>query len=251
MRRSISGKLYVFFTSVLILIIHLPFTFASAVVTGVSKDAVKHAAAFSATATKGRTNLFVYDSLKLDIRGLSKQAFDLAVRGLGKLRQAGKIANDEVLSIIDFTKPSSQKRLYVIDMENCKLLFNTYVAHGQHSGENYANSFSNKPESFQSSLGFYETEETYIGKNGYSLHLNGLEKGINDRAEERAIVMHGAPYVSESYIRMRGCLGRSWGCPALPEELNKPIIDKIKDGSCLFIYGADKRYIKHSAILKA
>ncbi|MBC7867350.1 MAG: murein L,D-transpeptidase catalytic domain family protein, partial [Gloeobacteraceae cyanobacterium ES-bin-316] len=128
-------------------------------------------------------------------------------------------------------------------------LFNTYVAHGQNTGQEYANRFSNKPESFQSSLGFYITTSTYMGKNGFSLQLDGMENGINDLANERAIVMHGAPYVSESYIKTKGYIGRSHGCPAVPQQLNKPIIEKIKNGSCLFIYSNDKGYLKRSKIL--
>ena len=132
--------------------------------------------------------------------------------------------NQRILSIIDFTKPSSQKRLYILDVTNFKLLFNTYVAHGQNTGQEYASKFSNKAESFQSSLGFYVTTGTYMGKNGFSMQLDGVEKGFNDQADERAIVMHGAPYVSEDFIRQRGYLGRSHGCPAVPQPLNKPII---------------------------
>ena len=131
------------------------------------------------------------------------------------------------------------------------MLFNTYVAHGQNSGKEFANRFSNAPESFQSSLGFYETSETYQGKNGYSMHLTGLEKGINDKADQRAIVMHGAPYVSENYIHSQGYIGRSWGCPAVPEKHNKPIIDRIKNGTCLFIYAGNKTYSRKSKILNS
>jgi hypothetical protein len=193
----------------------------------------------------------IYDSLNLEIKGLSKEAFNAAVKGFEYLKEKGKIYNDDVLSIIDFTKPSSQKRLFVIDIAHYKILFNTYVAHGQNSGKEYAEHFSNKPESFESSLGFYLTSNTYFGKNGYSLHLNGLEQGINNLADERAIVMHGAAYVSENYIRANGCLGRSWGCPAVPEKLSKPIIESIKNGTCLFIFGNDKKYLNYSKILNS
>ncbi|RYG34159.1 MAG: murein L,D-transpeptidase catalytic domain family protein, partial [Chitinophagaceae bacterium] len=156
-----------------------------------------------------------------------------------------------VLTIVDFSLPSNEKRLFVIDVEEEKVLFNTYVAHGRGSGEKMAQRFSNVPESFQSSLGFYSTSSTYQGKHGYSLRLSGLEPGFNNLAEERAIVIHSADYVSEGFIRTKGYLGRSWGCPALPEKLNKPIIDEIKNGSCLFIYSPNNNYLKKSKLLNA
>ncbi len=193
----------------------------------------------------------LYETLHLQEIGLSEQAFDYAINGLDQLLEKGEIENDHIISIIDFTKSSSQKRLFIIDLEQSRLLFNTYVAHGQNSGKEYATRFSNTPESFQSSLGFYETSGTYQGKNGYSMQLVGLEKGINDKADKRAIVMHGAPYVSDIYIRSQGYIGRSWGCPAVPEKLNKPIIDKIKNGSCLFIYAQNKNYLSKSKILNS
>ncbi len=193
----------------------------------------------------------MYDSLHLSSVGLSQQAFDYAIKGYTYLKNQGKLQNQRILSIIDFTKPSSQKRLYILDVTNFKLLFNTYVAHGQNTGQEYASKFSNKAESFQSSLGFYVTTGTYMGKNGFSMQLDGVEKGFNDQADERAIVMHGAPYVSEDFIRQRGYLGRSHGCPAVPQPLNKPIIEKIKNGSCLFIYSNNKTYLSRSRIINA
>jgi hypothetical protein len=193
----------------------------------------------------------LYDSLQLDNLGLSSEAFNYAVKGFENLKKLGKIHNEKVLSIIDFTKPSSQKRLFILDVENFKILFNTYVAHGKNTGEAFANKFSNKPDSYQSSLGFYITEGTYNGKNGFSMQLEGMEYGINNKAQERAIVVHGAPYVSEGFIRARGYIGRSHGCPALPEKLNKPIIEKIKNGSCLFIYSNDKNYLQQSKLLNS
>ncbi len=193
--------------------------------------------------------LNIYDTLRLGSIGLAKQAYDNAVRGFSKLVNAGKIANQSVISIIDFTKPSSQKRLFVIDIRNLKVLYHTYVAHGINSGREMANQFSNEPESNKSSLGFYKTESTYMGKNGYSLHLIGLERGINDNAYSRDIVMHGADYVNEDYIRSQGFIGRSWGCPAVSMKESKPIIDHIKNGTCLYIFGNDKNYSKRTRIL--
>ena len=191
----------------------------------------------------------LYDSLNLDELGLSEEAFDYAITGFEKLKNSGKIINDKVISIADFSKPSSKKRLFVIDLSNYKLLFNTYVAHGQNTGKEYAQAFSNRPESHQSSLGFYVTSGTYNGSNGYSMYLNGMENGFNNLAYERAIVMHGAPYVSEGFIRNQGYLGRSHGCPAVPEKLNKPIIEKIKNGSCFFIYSNNRTYLSKSRLL--
>lgn len=156
--------------------------------------------------------------------------------------------NKDIITLIDFTKPSTQERLYVLDMKNRKLLYSSLVSHGKNSGENYATSFSNKNGSNKSSLGFYLTESTYQGKNGYSLVLNGLEKGINDRAKERAIVIHGAPYANPSVLAS-GRLGRSQGCPALPQAVSKFIINTIKDGTLLYIYANNKNYLAQSTIL--
>ena len=155
-----------------------------------------------------------------------------------------------ILTVIDFTKPSTEKRLFVIDLKLKKILFISYVAHGRNSGEKYATSFSNREGSFKSSLGFYKTENTYYGKNGYSLVLNGLERGINDKAKERAIVMHGATYADPSTIRSCGRLGRSLGCPALPLAVCKKIIDTIKGGTLLYIHGDDKTYASRSTFIK-
>ncbi len=192
----------------------------------------------------------IYDSLKLGSLGLAKEAFDYAMKGLDIMKAVGKVENYNVISIVDFSKASSQKRLYVLDLKNQKVLFNTYVAHGMNSGKEYAQNFSNDPSSDKSSLGFYETLGTYNGEHGYSLKLEGLEKGINDNANRRNIVIHGAEYVGASMVRSHGYIGRSWGCPAIPPALQVPIIQKIKNGTCLFIYSPDKDYLNHSEILK-
>ncbi len=162
-------------------------------------------------------------------------------------RHMDSIRKKDLITIIDFSQASTVKRCFVIDIKNRKLLYNCFVAHGKNSGDNFAVSFSNMPESLKSSLGFYMTAETYSGKHGYSLRLDGLEKNINDKARSREIVIHGAEYVSQEYIEKYGRLGRSWGCPALPPEVSKEVIDEISNGSCLFIYGIDDSYFVNSA----
>jgi len=194
--------------------------------------------------------MFIYDSLQLNSLGLSKQAFIEGLKGYNILLARGKLNNDNILSIVDFSLPSTQKRLFVIDLENYKLLFNTYVAHGRNSGKEYANRFSNSPRSHMSSLGFYVTLNTYYGDNGLSLRLEGEEKGINDNAEKRAIVIHPADYVSENTVKSLGYLGRSYGCPAIPQKVAAPIIKTIKDGSCFFVYSDNQKYISRSPLLQ-
>ncbi|HWB26213.1 MAG TPA: murein L,D-transpeptidase catalytic domain family protein [Chitinophagaceae bacterium] len=191
----------------------------------------------------------IYDSLHLNVPNLSREAFIDALEGYNYLLSQGKLRNAGILSIVDFTLPSSVKRLFVIDLNNAALLFNTYVSHGRNSGKLMADEFSNAPNSFKSSLGFYVTSNTYKGKHGYSLRLEGEEQGINDNALNRGIVMHCANYVTENFIRQQGYIGRSEGCPAVPPNMYKPIINTIKDGSCLFMYSPDKYYISHSPIL--
>ncbi len=190
-----------------------------------------------------------YRRWQLSGSGLSQHVFEAAMKGYQKLFQNGKLDNPEVITIIDFTKPSTEKRLYVLDMRSGTVLYKTLVAHGRNSGREYARRFSNTPSSFTSSPGFYITGDIYQGKHGYSLRLTGCERGWNDRAKERAIVVHGADYVSESFIQQHGFLGRSHGCPALPGELSTEIIDQIRDGSCLFIYTPAGRYLQRSALL--
>jgi len=180
---------------------------------------------------------------------LSEAIYEKALMGFKRIA-SGEGIRKHLLTIVDFSRPSSEKRLFIIDMNTGKLLLHTYVAHGRNSGEKWASRFSNGSSSHQSSLGFYLTGVTYEGSNGYSLRLKGLEAGFNDRAESRAIVMHGAPYVSESVIRSTGRLGRSWGCPAVSQKEHKQIIDLIKGGSCLFIYAPEKKYLTGSQFLK-
>lgn len=187
----------------------------------------------------------LYRSMQLE-GVVNWKAFRQAVAGYYKIDNRKR----EVLTLIDFSRPSTAKRLFVFDMRERKVLFSSVVSHGKNSGDNYATSFSNEYGSYKSSLGFYLTESTYQGKNGYSLILNGLEKGINDRARERAIVMHGAAYADPSVVSRGGRLGRSFGCPAVPQKLSRPIIDAIKGGSVMYIYAETPDYLAHSSVLK-
>lgn len=196
------------------------------------------------------SNADVFDSLHLGRLGLGRVIFDYALVGYNNLKAKGILGNSQILSIIDFSIPSSKKRLYVLDMKNYRLLFHTYTAHGRNSGTVNTLYFSNEPESFKSSVGFYLTGGTYDGKHGYSLKLKGYEAGFNDKAEERAIVMHSADYVSEALIKQQGYIGRSLGCPALAPEIYKQVIQKIQNRTCLFMYGNSGRYIENSRMLK-
>ncbi|MEO5782500.1 MAG: murein L,D-transpeptidase catalytic domain family protein [Ginsengibacter sp.] len=190
-----------------------------------------------------------YNLLDLEDKGLSKNVFDLAMQGYTKLIKKRLIHNKNVITIADFSKPSNQKRLYVIDLKRNKVMFQSLVAHGRNSGLEYAASFSNENDSHKSSLGFYVTANTYTGDCGYALKLKGCERGFNDHAYQRAIVMHGSEYVTEQFLKSNGFLGRSFGCPALPEKISKKIIDVIKNGSCLFLYHPTQKYLLTSPIL--
>jgi hypothetical protein len=192
----------------------------------------------------------LYEQLGLGALGLSKTAFEYALSGWNALMKEGKIRKDNILSILDFSLPSGQKRLFVLDLELGRLLFNTYVSHGKNSGTELPTRFSNRINSNQSSLGFFITGGTYKGKHGTSLRLQGEESGINDNALNRGIVVHGASYVSEKIAERQGYVGRSQGCPAIPPKLTRPIIDNIKEGSCLFIYSPDASYLRRSSLLR-
>ncbi|MEO6637158.1 MAG: murein L,D-transpeptidase catalytic domain family protein [Ginsengibacter sp.] len=246
-------KIHVFLGSAFIFLIHVPFVFAktkpNVTMHSASPVITKNAVSINGETILPVNKISVYDSLKLQTLGLSKIAYESALKGFNALCTAGKIANDNIVSIVDFSLPSSQKRLFVIDLKNFKVLFNTYVAHGRNSGKEFANQFSNDSESFKSSLGFYITKDTYNGKHGFSLHLEGEEKGINDNAYSRSIVMHSAEYVSENTVKSQGFIGRSLGCPALSPKVYKPIIDRIKNGSCLFLYSPNADYLSHSKLL--
>jgi hypothetical protein len=191
----------------------------------------------------------MYDKMGLENSGLSKAAFMNAFRGFEKLLKSGKLGKEHILTICDFSKSSAEKRLFVIDVATEELLVHTYVAHGKNSGGEFANSFSNRPESLQSSLGFFVTDQTYMGKHGLSLRLKGVDGRFNDKAYERTIVIHGAAYVNEGRLRNGGYMGRSWGCPAVSQEESAHIINTIKNGSCFFIYYPSTDYLNGSKIL--
>ena len=190
-----------------------------------------------------------YKAWNIEASGISCKVFIYALKGFNYLSQTKKINNTDLITIIDFSKPSTQKRLYILNVTTGEMLYNTLVAHGRNTGLLYPASFSNKSSSYESSLGFYITLNTYSGNNGYSLKLQGCEKGFNDNALQRNIVLHGAGYVSESFIQQNGCLGRSYGCPAVPFGLHQQIIDLIKNGSCLFIYHPNIKYVQRSAFI--
>lgn len=211
---------------------------------GVAESRFSHPTLMSFAESK----MEVYDSLGLESFGLSRKVFEMGLHGMEKLKEKGAIKNN-ILTIADLSQASVQKRLYVIDLDNYELLYNTWVAHGRNSGTLLAQSFSNSPRSRKTSLGFYVTEGTYEGNNGYSLKLKGMESGFNSNAFRRAIVVHGADYVNERYIESQGYIGRSFGCPAVPADISSEIIDHIKDGTCLFIFAPYHNYLQKSSLL--
>jgi hypothetical protein len=183
------------------------------------------------------------------VQSLNSQVLQLALNAATCARDSGVVRNDRLLTVIDYSKASTQPRLWVLDLDSERVLFEELVAHGQGSGENYPTRFSNEDGSHQTSLGLFRTADTYVGTNGYSLRLDGLEPGVNDRARERAIVMHGAPYVNPVASRTLGRLGRSWGCPALRPAVARTLIDTIKEGSLVFAYYPDQQWLQGSRFL--
>lgn len=230
-----------FFTSVFFLL----FSFAAPTTKTESPKILASASGIST----GAKAMEMYASINANSFAMpSFESFSKGVQGFELLKSEGKITKD-LLTIIDFSKSSNTKRLWIINMETKTILYNTLVAHGRNSGEEYATRFSNLSSSNQSSLGFYATGEIYTGKHGESLKLDGLEPGINSNARNRAVVMHAADYVSESFIKQHHRLGRSQGCPALPNHLNKEIISLIKNRSCLFIYHPSRDYAKATRLV--
>ena len=193
----------------------------------------------------------LYTQIDLKQAGLTKKAFEYALKGYYYLLDHHWLNKTNILSICDLSQSSRNRRLYVVDLEQKKVLINTYVAHGHNSGKEFANSFSNNPSSHKTSLGFYVTQGTYYGNNGLSLKVRGMERGFNDRAGGRNIVVHGSEYVGPDFLQMNKFCGRSYGCPAVPADESENIIDLIKEGSCLFIYHPTKKYISRSKILNS
>lgn len=211
----------------------------------VSAKRAAKAAAFAAEATS------LYAEFDLKELGLTKKAFEYALKGYYYLLDHHWLNKTNILSICDLSQSSRNKRLYILDMDQKIVLVNTYVAHGRNSGGEFARSFSNSVSSHKSSLGFYVTQGTYYGNNGLSLKIRGMERGFNDRALSRNIVVHGSQYVGPDFLEMNQFCGRSYGCPAVPADESEEIIDLIKEGSCLFIYHPSKRYLTKSKILNS
>jgi L,D-transpeptidase-like protein len=210
-----------------------------------SADDHGHAAAGPKTTNRS----FVIEWGSASTGTIDHDVFKLALGASACAVRSGAVEAPPTLTIIDYSRPSSEKRLWVFDLRLRELLHEELVAHGQGSGEQTASRFSNEPETHMSSLGLFVTEDTYVGKNGYSLRLRGLDRGFNDRAHERAIVMHGASYVSAEFVRTFGRLGRSWGCPALRQETAREVIDRVKGGSLLFVYYPDQNWLRSSRFL--
>ncbi len=206
-------------------------------------EVVKNTAPVTAEAKYSQYVSDLYTAAKLQESGLNQSVFEKAVTGFYNLKNAGKLAaNKSVITIADMSLASSAKRLWVIDLDKKAILLNTWVAHGKNTGDDSATRFSNVNSSNQSSLGFYVTGEIYMGKHGRSLRLDGMDNGFNDNARRRAIVVHGADYVSQGTINALGRLGRSLGCPAVAPELSDKLINTIEGKTLLFINGADQHY---------
>lgn len=198
----------------------------------------------------GKAPESLVSSLLRQAPGLRADVLRLALNATRCASQKGLVKRPDLLTVIDYSIASDKPRLFTFNLAARKLLFRELVAHGKNSGGNRANFFSNSPGSLATSLGLFVTADTYIGSNGYSLRLKGLEEGVNDMAWDRAIVMHGASYVSRAAIRALGRLGRSWGCPAVRAEMARKIIDTVKGGSPIFAYYPDRKWLESSAFFR-
>jgi hypothetical protein len=246
----ISMSLLLFFAVLLI---------APDLMAGPNNPGYKKARKYTRTVTTSKTttlrasvlkeSTLLYDSLGLQDLGLNQKAFRYAWAGYKSLKRKGKLTNPDYITICDFSQSSKNKRLYVINLQTMKVERNTYVAHGKKSGGEFARSFSNRAESHKSSLGFYVTGMPYYGEHGLSLRIIGLEKGINDKALARSVVIHGCEYVGPGFLTDNPFSGRSYGCPAIPSDETEDVINLIKEGSCLFIYHPTKVYLTKSKIL--
>jgi len=242
-------KKHLFLPALIVSLSIIFFSFANAKSSNIAVTA-KDSSATDSSVLMHETSLSekMFDNLHLQETGLSKQTFDYAMRGYQKLVDSGLVNNAQYLTIVDLSQSSRNKRFYILDMEKDSLVWNTYVAHGKNSGIDMAKNFSNNFNSNESSLGFYVTQSTYNGKHGLSLRIDGLEHGFNDNAEARGVVVHGAPYVNAGRANS-DYMGRSQGCPALPENEYADVINIIKGGSVMFIYGSDSNYLQSSTLL--
>jgi hypothetical protein len=207
------------------------------------------AASAIARSNGGRSAALSSESFE-EIGSIESGVLDLALGAASCAVKSGAVDQPRTLTVIDYSRPSSEKRLWVYDLNTRELLYEELVAHGQGTGANLATKFSNQPDSHQTSLGLFVTDETYVGRNGYSLRLDGLDKGWNDRARDRAIVMHGAPYVSPQFVKATGRLGRSHGCPAVSDVVARRLIDRVKGGGLVFAYYPDPNFLKTSKYLR-
>ena len=203
-----------------------------------------------AACTSGASSDADVQSLVQQAPGLRSDILKLALNAEQCAAKEGLVQRQDLLTVIDYSLPSSTPRLFVFNLAQHKLLFRELVAHGKNSGDDIATFFSNSPSSLATSIGLFVTADTYIGHNGYSLRLKGLEEGFNDMAMDRAIVMHGAAYVSQEAIKVLGRLGRSWGCPAVSSTAAQKIIDTIRGGSAIFAYYPEKEWLSKSEFLR-
>jgi hypothetical protein len=202
-----------------------------------------------ATDASAAMSFALADFDRTELGTLETDVLEMALGAASCAVKTGTVKAPRTLTVIDYSRPSTQPRLWVLDLNSKELIYEELVAHGQGTGLNMATKFSNENESHQTSLGLFVTQDTYVGKNGYSLRLEGLDRGFNDRARERAIVMHGAPYVSDEFVRANGRLGRSWGCPAVSDAVAKKLIDRVKGGGLVFSYYPDAEWLKSSKYL--
>ena len=200
----------------------------------------------ASSATSSAAALSVSGWTSASLGSIDPKVFALALEAASSAIAGGQVAAPSTLTVIDYSKPSTQPRMWVFDLRSRALLFQELVSHGRGSGKTLATSFSNDPDSNKTSLGLFRTGETYVGHNGYSLRLDGLERGVNDRARERAIVIHGAPYVNAATAKANGYLGRSLGCPAVRPEVARELIDAVKGGGLLFAYYPDQDWLRTS-----
>lgn len=214
-----------------------------------SSAARKTSTAAVANVSAGRSAALSSESFE-EIGSIESGVLDLALGAASCAVKSGAVDQPRTLTVIDYSRPSSEKRLWVYDLNTRELLYEELVAHGQGTGAHRATKFSNQPDSHQTSLGLFVTDETYVGRNGYSLRLDGLDKGWNDRARDRAIVMHGAPYVSPQFVKATGRLGRSHGCPAVSDAVARRLIDRVKGGGLVFAYYPDPNFLKTSKYLR-